>query len=243
MRRLLALITAGVVVLAACGGDDDDSASADKLTVFAASSLTEALGKADTSATYTFAGSQSLARQIADGAGADVFASADQENMDVLVEGGLVDEPRTFARNTLEIAVAPGNPKGITGLRDVERDGVVLVLADPSVPVGRYARQAFEKAGLPAPKPKSLELDVKSTLAKLTLGEADAVVVYATDVQAAGDDVEGVAIPAEHNVIATYPIAVVKATKQRAAAEAFVERMVSGSGQDTLRTYGFLPPS
>jgi molybdate transport system substrate-binding protein len=248
MRRAAAIFIVLALSLAACGAADDggggDAAPASKsaLTVFAAASLTAAFTEADASATYNFAGSQALARQIEDGAPADVFASADEQHMGALVDAGLVDQPRPFARNTLAIAVAAGNPKGIAGLRDLERDDVVLVLADPAVPVGSYARQAFEKAGLPPPEPKSVELDVKATLAKLTLGEADAVVVYTTDVRDAGDAVERVEIPPEHNLVATYPIAVVKATKKRAAAEAFVARMVSGRGQAALRTYGFLPP-
>ena len=172
-----------------------------------------------------------------------MFASADTTNMQKLESAGLVETPKTFARNVLEIAVAPGNPKHITGLADLEKPGVTLVLADASVPAGKYARQAFTKAGLPAPKPVSNELDVKSTLAKLTLGEADAVVVYVTDVKAAGDKVTGVAIPDDQNVVAAYPIAALKASKNLAAAEAFVDEIVSGSGRQALQASGFLPPS
>ena len=142
----------------------------------------------------------------------------------------------------MEIAVAPGNPKHITGLADLEKPGVTLVLADTSVPAGKYARQAFQKAGLPAPKPVSNELDVKSTLSKLTLGEADAVVVYVSDVKSAGDKVLGVEIPTSQNIVATYPIATLKASKHLPAAEAFVDEIVSGSGQQALQAKGFLPP-
>jgi molybdate transport system substrate-binding protein len=222
------------------------------LNVFAAASLTEAFGNekialATTnpalSLTFDFAGSQALVTQIQQGAPADVFASADQKNMQKLVDSGLVEAPKTFARNKLEIAVAPGNPKHITSLADLEKAGVTLVLADTSVPAGKYARQAFERAGLPAPKPVSNELDVKSTLSKLTLGEADAVVVYVTDVEAAGAKVTGVEIPDVQNVVATYPIAAVKASTHLAAAEAFVEEIVSGSGRQALQAAGFLPPS
>ena len=220
--------------------------------MFAASSLTEAFNDEKTTLassdpalklTYDFAGSQALVTQIQSGAPADVFASADQKNMQKLVTAGLVDAPKTFARNKLEIAVAPGNPKHITGLADLVRSGVTLVLEDPSVPAGNYARQAFQAAGLPAPKPASNELDVKSTLAKLTSGDADAVVVYVTDVKAAGSKVEGVEIPDAQNVIATYPIAVIKASKNAAAARAFVDEIVSGTGQQALQARGFLAPS
>ncbi len=254
------------LVAAACGSSSKSSGSSPSssstptttgklsgsLNVFAAASLKEAFtdekkalasSNSGLSLTYNFAGSQALVTQITSGAPADVFASADQKNMKKLVDAGLVEAPKTFARNTLEIAVAPGNPKHITGLADLEKSGVVLVLEDASVPAGDYARQAFTKAGLPAPKPASNELDVKSTLAKLTSGEADAVIVYVTDVKAAGNKVVGVTIPDSQNVIATYPIAAVKASKNLAAAEAFVDEIVSGSGQQALRARGFLSAS
>ncbi len=253
-----------VLIAAACGSSTKSSGSSPPTTptttsklsgalnVFAAASLTEAFKDEKTalassasglSLTYNFAGSQALVTQIKSGAPADVFASADQKNMKKLVDAGLVETPKTFARNTLEIAVAPGNPKHITGLADLEKSGVILVLEDASVPAGNYARQAFTKAGLPAPKPASNELDVKATLVKLTSGEADAVIVYVTDVNAAGSKVEGVDIPDSQNVIATYPIAAIKASKNLTAAEAFVDEIVSGSGQQALQARGFLPPS
>jgi molybdate transport system substrate-binding protein len=222
------------------------------LSVFAAASLTNAFDDVkegleesvtDLSVTNNFAGSQALATQIEQGAPADVFASADEKNMKRLQDQGLVDPPQVFARNKLQIAVQPGNPKNIQSLADTQKSGVILVLADASVPAGNYARQAYEKAGLPAPQPASNEVDVKSTMAKLTSGEADAVVVYVTDVKAAGDKAEGVDIPDDQNVIATYPIAVVKNTKNRAAAEAYVDEIVNGSGQRALQAQGFLPPS
>jgi molybdate transport system substrate-binding protein len=255
-RRAGAVATSLVFLAAACGSTSKPATPAPKLSgslnVFAAASLTKAFNDEKTalatsasglSLTYNFAGSQALVTQIQQGAPADVFASADTKNMQKLVDAGLVDAPETFARNKLEIAVAPGNPKNITGLADLERPGMTLVLADVSVPAGKYARQAFEQAGLTAPKPVSNELDVKSTLSKLTLGEADAVVVYVTDVKAAGTKVTGVEIPDAQNVVATYPIAVVKASKNAAAAAAFVDEIVSGGGQQGLQAAGFMPPS
>jgi molybdate transport system substrate-binding protein len=261
-RAVCALVLGGAMLGAACGSSGSGAPAASgsvsasplrgPLTVFAAASLTEAFTDEQTSLassdpalelTYSFAGSQALVQQIEQAAPADVFASAGVADMQELVDAGLVEPPKTFARNELEIAVAPGNPKHITGLADLERAGVVLVLEDPSVPAGGYVLRAFAKAGLPAPRAKSLELDVKATLAKLTLGEADAVVVYVTDVKAAGAKVQGVEIPAADNVFAAYPIAVVKASKHRAAAEAFVDAMVRGSGRAALRARGFLPPS
>jgi molybdate transport system substrate-binding protein len=222
------------------------------LAVSAAASLTGAFttmktnlaaSDPDLKLTYNFAGSQALVTQIQQGAPADVFASADEKNMQTLVDAGLVGTPRVFARNVLEIAVAPGNPKHLTSLADLEKPGVSLVLADVTVPAGKYARQAFAKAGLPAPKPVSNELDVTSTVAKLVLGEVDAVVVYVTDVKAAGAKVTGVPIPSDQNIVATYPIAVVKGAKNAAAAQAFVDDVVSGSGRPVLRAAGFLPPN
>jgi molybdate transport system substrate-binding protein len=262
IRRVLAVGLVLAFVLAACGGDDTSSSSSSSTTaasrlsgplnVFAAASLTEAFTDEQTtlktkahglSLSLNFAGSQALVTQIQQGAPADVFASADQKNMNKLVSAGLVETPKVFARNKLEIAVAPGNPKHITGLADLERSGVTLVLEDASVPAGNYARQAFAKAGLPAPKPASNELDVKSTLAKLTSGDADAVIVYVTDVKAAGSKVEGVDIPDNQNVVATYPIAAIKASKYLAAAQGFVDEIVHGSGQQALHARGFLAPS
>ena len=259
-RRIALLALSFAFVASACGSSSKPSSTSTttaapklsgSLNVFAAASLTGAfadekqtLAASDPglSLTYNFAGSQALVTQIQQGAPADVFASADERNMQKLVDAGLVEPPKQFARNKLEIAVAPGNPKHITGLADLERPGVTLVLADPSVPAGKYARQAFQKAGLPAPRPVSNELDVKSALSKLTLGEADAVVVYVTDVKSAGSKVAGVEIPAGRNVVAIYPIAAVKASKNLPAAEAFVDEIVGGTGQQALQARGFLPP-
>jgi molybdate transport system substrate-binding protein len=251
MRRVVSVI--GVVcVLAgagACGSDGKKGAHA--VNVFAAASLTEAFNDSKSplaakqpplAPTYNFAGSSALVQQITQGAPADVVASADEKNMRTLVSANLVETPKTFVRNKLQIAVASGNPKKIGSLRDLERAGVILVLADKAVPAGNYALQAFEKAGLPAPQPRSLELDVKAALAKVVSGDADAAVVYVTDVKAAGAQVQGVDIPDAQNVIATYPIAVVKATKHRAAAQEFVDYMVSGAGQTVLQGRGFLAP-
>ncbi len=219
------------------------------LTVFAAASLTEAFGddKAQLerdnpglSITYSFAGSQQLVAQVTAGAPADVVATADQDSMGRLVSAGLVEPPRDFARNKLEIAVSPGNPKRITSLRDLARSDLKVVLADPSVPAGRYGGQALDKARV-AVKPVSLELDVKAVLQKVTSGEADAGLVYATDVAAAGSSkVSGVDVAPEHNVLASYPVAVVKATKNRAAAQGFVDQLIQGPGQSALVAHGFL---
>ena len=234
-------------ILGACGGDDGEP----DLTVFAAASLTEAFEGLQTtlegtgsgpSLTFSFAGSQDLVQQIQQGgAPADVFASADEESMQRLVDADLVESPQVFARNELAIAVEPGNPEDVKGLADLARADLTVVLADPSVPVGRYSQQLLDAAGVSV-EPASLELDVKATLAKVTSGEADAAIVYRTDVTAAAAQADAVEIPEDQNVIAAYPIAVVKTSGNREAAAAFVAEVVDGEGQQALRAHGFLPP-
>lgn len=220
------------------------------LTVLAAASLTESLNDdkarlaADSprlSLSYSFAGSQQLVAQVTAGAPADVVATADEDSMAKLVAAGLVETPRDFARNKLQIAVAPGNPKKVKGLGDLARGDLKVVLADPSVPAGKYGRQALDKASA-AVKPVSLELDVKSVLQKVTSGEADAGLVYATDVKAAGAAATGVDVPDDQNVLAAYPVAVVKGTGNRGAAQAFVDQLFQGPGRDALLAHGFLAP-
>ncbi len=220
------------------------------LTVFAAASLTEAFNDAKTtlqsahtglSVTYSFAGSQALVTQVQNGAPADVIATADRATMQKLVTAGLVDTPKTLVRNKLEIVVAPGNPKHLTGLTDFARTDLKVILEDPSVPAGKYGRQALQAQGVTA-TPVSLPLDVKSELLAVEQGNADVGIVYVTDVSSAGSAVTGVPIPDGQNVIATYPIAVVKATSHTAAAQAFVDGMVTGTGQQALLARGFLAP-
>lgn len=248
MRRTLLVLFVLVVVVASCGGSTSRASGnrSQPVTVFAAASLTapfRALQRdARLDATFSFAGSQTLERQIEQGAPADVFASADQETMRRARDAGFVDTPVVFARNRLEIVVAAGNPKHVTGLADLTRRDVTVVLADPAVPVGHYARQALDAAHVTV-RPRSLELDVKATLAKVASGEADAAIVYTSDVDTGGPKVEGVPIPAAQNVVATYPIAVVKGTRHRAAAEAFVDAMLSPRGRAALEAAGFLPPA
>jgi molybdate transport system substrate-binding protein len=220
------------------------------LSVFAASSLTGAFNSAKAafatsdpglSLTFNFGGSNTLVTQIQQGAPADVFASADQKNMDKLVTAGLVETPVTFAKNKLEIAVAPGNPKNITSLQDLAKPGITVVLEAVGVPAGDYTRQVETQLGITI-TPKSLEPDVKTAITQVTSGEADATVVYVTDVTAAGSKVAGVAVPDNLQPSITYPIAVVKATHNRAAAEAFVQSAVSGDVQKALAAAGFIAP-
>jgi molybdate transport system substrate-binding protein len=188
-----------------------------------------------------FAGSQTLVQQIQEGAPADVFASADETNMQKLVASGeIAGTPQLFAHNALQIVVAAGNPKHIGGLADLAKPGLTITLCGPTVPCGRYAGEAFGKAVLAVPA-ASQELDVKAVVTKVALGEADAGIVYVTDVRAAGSTVEGVDIPAASNVVARYPIAPLKSAPNPATAAAFVAFVLSPEGQKGLATFGFLP--
>ncbi|MEA2902290.1 MAG: molybdate transport system substrate-binding protein [Actinomycetota bacterium] len=241
----ISLLLAG----SACGSETAPSRAGGSVTVFAAASLTEAftdigtaLGAGDPSLSvrYSFAGSGALVTQVDQGAPADVVATADTTSMARLVAAGLVETPTTFARNQLQILVPPGNPLGIASLADLARPDLKVVLGDETVPAGKYAAQALQAAAVTV-APVSREADVKAAVAKVTLGEADATIVYVTDVAAAGAKGQGVAIPDGQNVVAEYPIAVVKATGNHAGAVAFVDAVVHGSGQDALRQRGFLP--
>ena len=146
-----------------------------------------------------------------------------------------------FARNVLEIAVAKGNPKKIKTLADTVKPGVQLVLCAPTVPCGKFALQAYQKAGVTVPQVPTGQ-DVKDTLSKVTLGAADTAVVYVTDVKSAKGQVSGVVIPTTQNVVASYPIAVVKSAQNPATASAFVSYVTSKAGQATLLKFGFLKP-
>jgi molybdate transport system substrate-binding protein len=188
--------------------------------------------------TFSYAGSQTLAAQLAQGAPADVFAAADTTQMKVAQDAGVIaGTPQVFVHNRLEIAVAPGNPKGVHGLSDLSRANLVVVLADPSVPAGKYAQQALAKAHATV-RPASLEPQVTGVLSKVALGEADAGIVYASDI-VTNHKVDGVVIPDEQNVIADYAIAATSNTKNRSGANRFIEFVLSPTGQSALKAAGF----
>jgi molybdate transport system substrate-binding protein len=251
--RMAALLAVAALALAGCGGGDDSggssgAASPGEIKVFAAASLTAAftrIGEQFTAAnggtkvTFNFAGSQALATQIQQSAPADVFASADLANMDKVKD--LVGTPQNLASNQLQIVVEKGNPKSIQGLDDLANPDLKVVLAAPDVPAGKYAAEALGKADVTV-KPVSEEDNVKAVITKVSLGEADAGIVYVTDVTAGGDKVEGVDVPKELNVLATYPIATVKASQAQDQAQAFRDLVLSAEGQQALKEYGFLPP-
>ncbi|MCB1261257.1 MAG: molybdate ABC transporter substrate-binding protein [Acidimicrobiales bacterium] len=220
------------------------------LTVSAAASLTapfDTIGDELTSAsggagevTFSFDSSSTLATQIIDGAPADVFAAADEASMARLVDAGMVrGEPRVFARNQLAIVVKAGNPTGIASLADLASADVVALCGE-DVPCGRYAAEVLDQAGVAIPTDRITRgQNAKATLAAVAAGDADAGIVYATDI--VGADVEAVAIPAEVNVIADYPIAVVADAADPTSAEAFVAFVLGPGGQAILADAGFLP--
>ncbi len=234
-------------------------ASAATVRVFAAASLTEAfqeIGAAYQKAhpgdtlEFNFAGSQVLRTQIEQGAPADVFASADTVQMDALRKGGLAAAPRVFAHNRLVVVTPAGHAK-VRRLADLARPGMKIVVAGSTVPVGRYTTQVIAKmsaAGLYGDdfaarvqaNVVSQETNVRAVLSKVALGEADAGFVYVTDAETTPGKVRMLAIPTRMNVVATYPIAAVAKSGERAGAEAFVRLVLSPTGQAVLRKFGFL---
>lgn len=221
------------------------------VTVLAAASLTAAyteIGDAfmteypDASVTFNFASSSDLVNQINEGAPADVYASADEANMTKLTDaGGNAGEPTVFATNSLQIIVQPGNPKGITGVADLADSGLIYITCAPEVPIGTYAAQVLINAGVTV-APSSLEENVKGIVTKVTLGEADAGIVYKTDVTAAGSEAEGIDIPADINVVASYPVVVTKEAPNAAAGQAFIDFVLGEQGQAILVDHGFAAP-
>jgi len=251
MRRIFVVFAALSVVIAAAQPVAAAPKPSGEITIFAASSLTEsfdAMAKQfenkypDVSVKFDYDASSNLATQINQGAPADVFASADQDNLQKTLESGAVTPPAVvFAKNRLEIAVEKGNPKKIKSLADLQRSGLVVVLCADQVPCGKYAAQSLAMAGVSI-SPASKEENAKATLSKVSIGEADASIVYVTDVKASKGTASGVKIADKQNVIATYPMGVVKDSQNATAAKAWVQYVTSKDGQKTLRKFGFLPP-
>jgi molybdate transport system substrate-binding protein len=251
VRTLTVVVASFVLLVAACSSDKKASTGSKpsgSITVLAASSLTKgftALGSEfeaahpGTKVIFNFASSSELATQIEQGAPADVFASADQKNMDTIVAKHENSAPPVdFVKNKLEIAVEKGNPKHIATLADMTKSGVVVVLCDPSVPCGKFADQVLAKAKVTL-TPKSREASVKATLSKVELGEADAAIVYVSDVKSSGK-VDGVQIPDAVNVLTTLPIVTLKGSKNPALAQAW-DAFVVAHESELVSTFGFLP--
>jgi len=229
-----------------------------EVVVFAAASLREAFAElgqrfeqshAGAKVVLNLAGSQELRTQIENGAPADVFASADQKHMQALVNGKLAVAPRTFARNEPVLVVPKGNPAGIAGLKDLPRAKSIVVGA-PEVPIGAYTLRILDAASRQYGSDfrarveahvVSRELNVRQVLAKVSLGEADAAAVYRTDAATAKDSVEVIAIPADLNVAAEYPIAVLTRARQPALAAEFVGLVLSSAGREVLARFDFQP--
>jgi molybdate transport system substrate-binding protein len=252
MTRGYAAVAAVAVLVAAAGcGTDDDGDSGATLTVYAASSLTtsfEQLGQdfeADhegVTVELSFAGSSDLVAQIQNGAPADVFASADEAKMEKLTADDLAgSEPELFASNTLEIVVPPDNPAGIQTFQDLTQPDLNLVVCAPDVPCGAASQTAADAAGVEL-EPVSEEQSVTDVLAKVTSGEADAGLVYLTDVIAAGDDVQGIEFPESEAAVNRYPIATVADSENADLAQEFVDLVLSDTGQSVLRDAGFGQP-
>ncbi|MFE5400492.1 molybdate ABC transporter substrate-binding protein [Streptomyces sp. NPDC056580] len=266
-RRMLQLAGAGAAALmslSACSSSSGDSPAggsgasgqaspklSGSVTVFAAASLKESfttLGKEfekqhpGTEVSFNFGGSDTLAASITSGAPADVFAAASPKTMAIVTDRkDAVGAPATFVRNQLEIATLPGNPGKVSSLKDLTDSGLKVVLCDKTVPCGAAAQKALDASGLKL-TPVSYEQDVKSALTKVELKEADAAVVYKTDVKAAGDKVEGVEFPESAKAVNDYPIALLKNSGNAPAATAFIALVRSAEGRRVLGEAGFLQP-
>lgn len=192
---------------------------------------------------FNFGSTTALVNQIQAGAPVAVFASADLASQDRLLQtGNIVNSPRIFARNTMQIAVKRGNPLGITGLADLPAAGIVA-LCGKTVPCGVYAASMLTRAGVSIPESSITRgVDAKATLASVSFGDADAAIVYATDVRAAGKAVQGVTIPRARNVTAVYGISVIRGARNERLARAFVDFVLSAEGRSILAKEGFLAP-
>lgn len=242
MRVWLALGAISIAVAAAgCG-----SSANQVVLVSAAASLTDAFNEIevvfenrnpDVDVVINFGGSSALREQILAGAPADVFASANQANMDTVVNAGLADAPIVFAHNRMQIAVPLGNPGGITGLEDFGTPGLVLGLCAEAVPCGELARVALDNAGV-VPDVDTDEPNVRALLTKIEAGELDGGIVYQTDVAAA--EVEVIEIPAAMNVVADYSIAILDEARLPEAGR-FVAFVLSDVGRGVLADHGFAP--
>ena len=264
--RLFLLFASLCILLAACGNSTASTTTTPTptpvtLNVFAASSLTESfneIAKAfqqqhpNVTIKPNYNGSQILEQQIANGGPADVFASADLANMQKASDAGLVDSSQVFVKNRLVVIIPTSNPGNITSLRDLAKKGVKIDLEATAVPAGKYSRQALANlskspdygsgyANAVLANVVSEEQNVKAVVQKVQLGEADAGFVYRTDVTTAvASKVTVLDIPDPYNVIAQYPIAIVKSSAHASDAQSFVDFVLSPSGQVLLKKYNFI---
>jgi molybdate transport system substrate-binding protein len=235
MRRLFVVALAALVLPSAVSGGTP-------ITVLGAASLTQVFPRIDKAPRYSFAGSDQLALQIRQGAPADVFAAASPKYTELLYRDGLVLKPVVFATNRLIVILPRSNPAGIRSVYDLRRAGVKIVIGDSTVPIGTYTRQILDALGVTADVMKNVvsqETDVKGIVAKVALGEADAGFVYRTDAKPVESQTRTVALPSWAQPPIRYEIAVVKASSHRAAARAFVKRVVSKRSRMLLAQAGF----
>lgn len=246
-RPAVAVAAAAIAIsaLAVGCGSSGSGATTSQPTVLAAASLTKVFPQIDASAKYTFAGSGALATEIEQSAPADVFAAASSKQPTALYAKGLVEKPVEFATNTLVLVVPKGNPAHITSVNDITKPGVKLVICNATVPCGDYARTAFTNLSITDAAMKNVvseATDVTQVLADVALGQADAGFVYITDADAANGKVSVIRLPTQAKPLTTDYIAVVKSAKNQAAANAFLQTVLSAKGQAALRSDGFGKP-
>jgi molybdate transport system substrate-binding protein len=261
-RATVALtIALGLTALAGCAAasDADPAVSGEAtpgteltgtLTLFAAASLTESFDALaerfeqrhpSVEVVLNYGGSSALAQQIVAGAPADVFAAANLSTMQTVVDADLASDPVVFATNALQLVVPAGNPAGVAGLDDLARPGLAIALCDPVVPCGAAAEQLLAAAGVIA-EPDTLEEDVKAVLTKVLLGEADAGLVYVTDVRAAGDEVEGIVLAEADEALNPYPVAAITGAASPDLAAEWIALLTGPDGRSVLAEAGFGAP-
>jgi molybdate transport system substrate-binding protein len=241
-HRITAAAAAFLICLAAATGTwASPQRTNAQIRVLAAASLTNVFPQIDRTPRFSFAGSDALAGQIRLGAPADVFASANTSLPNALYAQGLVEKPAVFTTNKLVLVVPTANPAGITSVFDLRKQGVKLVVGTPTVPIGAYTRTILKNLALAdvLSNTVSQETDVRSILTKVSLGEADAGFVYVTDAKTVAGKVTVIKLPAWAQPPVRYGIAVVKRTQDRAAAVAFINKVLAKAGQAKLRAAGF----
>ena len=254
MRRVVAIAVSLFLLVASCGSEDGDRVGHTQqrtLTVFAAASLKASfteIGKKfeakhdGVTVTFNFAGSSDLVAQMQQGAPADVFASADTRNMEIAVTANLLDGiAKDFATNTLDIATPPGNPAAVDSLDDLAAPGIKVVVCAEQVPCGAAAKRVEDASGVNI-SPVSEEQSVTDVLGKIISGEADAGLVYVTDVKGASDKVTGVPFPESAEAVNSYPIAALKGNVGDGLAEAFIDFVTGPEGESVLAASGFAKP-
>jgi molybdate transport system substrate-binding protein len=251
VKTRLLVVAIALTLISGCSSTEEAATGNTKIMVFAAASLKKTftdIGEEfktenpGASVEFSFAGSSDLVTQLTQGAPADVFASADTKNMDKARQAGLLaGDPVNFASNTLTIAVAPGNPKKITSFKGLTEQGLSVVVCAPQVPCGSAAQKVEQATGVTL-NPVSEESSVSDVLNKVTTGQADAGLVYVTDAKAAGDQVAEVPFPEAAGAVNTYPIAVLKGSKNAELARKFVDLVTGEFGQKLLNAAGFVKP-